>query len=339
MATLAAAFTVAVIFAWLEGRNLEGTWGDVRRGLWMAITRLGLLHVTSEPDPKSWRPHVLVLSGAPMRRWHLVEFAADVGHHGSIMTVATVLPSAQVSRGRQGSLEKQIGAYLAHRGVQSFVRVVGSDDPYAGSRELVRMYGLGSLVPNTVILGNSTRTETARQYYAMVETFYHDGRNVLIMKEDPERLFGDRKRIDVWWGGIKGNGGLMLILAYLLTTGLQWRQAEVRLKIVVPDAGAAVRVRHNLLTIVSQIRTDAVPEVLVSDGRPFEEILAESSKGADLVFMGMPEPSDSEAFATSIARLQRWVEGLPTVVLVLAAEGTLFSEVLVQHDVTMHQGS
>ncbi|MEX2466082.1 MAG: Na-K-Cl cotransporter, partial [Gemmatimonadota bacterium] len=240
---------------------------------------------------------------------------------------------------RQGGLETRIRRYLAHRGVQSFVRVVGAEDPYSGSRDLVKMYGLGSLVPNTVLLGHSSKEKTRRQYCEMIGAFYRGERNVLIMHEREEKPFGDRKRIDVWWGGLKGNGGLMMILAYLLGTSIQWRQAEVRLKMVVPDEAAAVQARRNLVTIIQRIRTNAVPEVLVAAGRPFGEILTESSSDADLVLMGMAEPTDPDSFAEYYGRLEGWIEHLPTVVMVLAAEGTPFEEILVQSDVTMHQGS
>ena len=339
MATLAAALFVGGIFVWLERRNLEGTWGDVRRGVWMAVTRFGLLRLTTGPDPKSWRPHVLVLSGAPMRRWHLVELAADLGHHGSMMTVATILPSAQVSPERQARLERRIDGYLTNRGVQSFVRVVGARDPFTGSRELVKMYGMGSLVPNTVILGDSSRSEVVADYCAMIEAFYRAQRNVLIVKEGRDRPFGEHERIDVWWGGLKENGGLMMILAYLLQTSIPWRRAEVRLKMVVPDETAAVQARQNLTSLVQRIRTNAIPEVLVAGGRSFPEILDESSADADLVFLGMATPSDPESFTRYYGRLRGWIEHLPTVVLVLAAEETPFDEILVQRDVTMHKES
>ncbi|HSM08533.1 MAG TPA: amino acid permease [Gemmatimonadota bacterium] len=339
LATLAALIVVGGIYAWLERRNLEGTWGDVRHGIWMAVTRFGLLRLSGTPDPKSWRPHVLVLSGAPMRRWHLIELAADLGHHGGLMTVATVLPASQVSAERQGGFEERIRTYLAQRGVQAFVRVVGADDPFAGSRELVRMYGLGSLVPNTVILGSSQRGETFGDYCAMIEAFYRGERNVLIVKGDPERPFGDRKRIDLWWGGLKGNGGLMMILAYLLNASIPWRQAEVRLKMVVPDEAAAEQARRNLVTIIQRIRTNAVAEVLVAGGRSFEDILAASSADADLVLLGVAEPTDTRHFQRDLARLKDWIEPLSTVILVLAAEETPYGEILVQRDVTRRQGS
>ena len=39
---------------------------------------------------------------------------------------------------------------------------------------------------------------------------------MLIVRDDEERGYGDRKLIDLWWGGLQANGALMLILAYLL---------------------------------------------------------------------------------------------------------------------------
>ncbi|MGD2071434.1 MAG: Na-K-Cl cotransporter, partial [Gemmatimonadota bacterium] len=75
VATVVAVIFVIAVFLWLERRGLEAAWGDVRRGLWMALTRTGLLRLPTELDPRNWRPHFLVLSGAPTRRWHLVELA------------------------------------------------------------------------------------------------------------------------------------------------------------------------------------------------------------------------------------------------------------------------
>ncbi|HSG09510.1 MAG TPA: hypothetical protein VLA36_14210, partial [Longimicrobiales bacterium] len=81
-ATVIAAVFVLSIFLWLERRGLEAAWGDVRRGVWMALTRAGLLQLRhAQEDPRNWRPHFLVLSGSPMKRWHLIELAADFSHH------------------------------------------------------------------------------------------------------------------------------------------------------------------------------------------------------------------------------------------------------------------
>lgn len=71
---------------------------------------------------------------------------------------------------------------------------------------------------------------------------------------------------------------------------------------------------------------------MVADGRPFEQLLRESSADADLVMMGVAAPDSVPDFAAYYAALQRRVEGLPTTVFVLAAEDLAFGEVLIQRE-------
>ena len=326
LATLVAAVVVAGIFVWLERRSLRTTWGDVRQGLLMAVTRAGLLRLEAA-DPKNWRPHLLVLSGAPTKRWHLVDFANALTHNRALMTVATVLTDAGAPPERQINLERTIEEYLEKRGVQALLRVVRAPDAFAGAEKLVDAYGLGALVPNTVLLGGSEDAESRERYCAMLAYFHRAERNLIIIHDDPERGFGARKRIDVWWGGLKSNGSLMMTLAYLMKTSLSWRGAEVRLKIVVPTAAGAEDAEANLQAIAARLRTGAVPEVITADGRPFNDILRESSEGADLVFLGMKEPEGD--YARYYEGLRARTAGLPTTAFVLAAERLEFEEILI----------
>ncbi|MDX1623143.1 MAG: amino acid permease [Gemmatimonadota bacterium] len=328
VATVVAAVFVVAIFVWLERRGLEAAWGDVRRGIWMAITRSGLLRLrapSESPGPKNWRPHILVLSGAPTRRWHLIDLASSIAHNKALVTVATVLPGDQPA-GRRQTLSANIHDYIAKRGVQALVRVISAPSHFDGAERLVEAYGLGALVPNTVLLGTNEETELRERYCEMIAHFHQARRNVLIVREDPERGFGERRRIDVWWGGLRGNGGLMMILAWLLRTSLSWQGAEVRLKMVVADEAAADDAQANLERIVEFTRTVATPEVLSADGRGFEEILVEESADADLVLLGIGEPGD--AFVDYYGDLMERTAGLPSTLFVLAAEEIQFGEVL-----------
>jgi hypothetical protein len=331
MATAIAGLSVLVIFLWLERRGLEAAWGDVRMGIWLALTRAGLMRLKKQVDPRNWRPHLLVLSGAPMKRWHLVELATSFTHNRGILTVATVLGSESVTRDRTQTLEAGIQDFLSKRGVQALVRVVSAPDPFAGSEQLVETYGLGTLMPNTILLGDTQEPSHRSRYCSMVERFYFSKRNVLIVRDNEERLYGRRKLIDIWWGGLQGNGALMLILAYLLQSSLHWPDARVRLKMVVPDEEAAVEARKNLVVMAQRTRTGAEPYVLASGGRPFFELLQESSKDADLVFMGMARPEEGD-FERYYATLRERTEGLPTTVFVLAAEEIAFREVLLRYE-------
>jgi amino acid transporter len=329
VATVVAGVFVASVYLWLQHRELRVAWGDVRRGIWMAITRAGLLRLRGETDPRNWRPHLLVLSGAPTRRWHLIELANALSHSRGIVTVSTVLPSDSVSVGRVQTMETNIRDYLSKRGVEALVRVISAPDAFTGAERLVDAYGLGVLVPNTILLGHSQDPGHREGFCNMIRHFHKHQRNVVVVR-DLDGGFGARKRVDIWWGGLQGNGALMLILGYLLRTGLIWKNAAVRLKMVVPTAEAAQEAHTNLERVLELTRTGAVPEVLVSDGRPFWETLLESSAGADLVLMGMATPDDGfrEYYDTLLERTQ----GLPSTVFVLAAEEIAFSEVLLQRD-------
>jgi hypothetical protein len=331
VATVVAVIFVLTILVWLERRGLEAAWGDVRMGIWLALTRAGLMRLKRQVDPRNWRPHLLVLSGAPMRRWHLVELATSFTHNRGILTVATVLGSENISLERKQKLETGIQDFLSKRGVGALVRVVSAPDPFAGSEQLVETYGLGTLVPNTILLGDTKEGDHRGPYCRMVERFYFSKRNVLIVRDDETRGFGNRKLIDLWWGGLQANGALMLILAYLLQSSMKWHDARVRLKMVVPDEEAARGARKNLESMAARTRTGAEPHVLAANGRPFFDILHESSTDADLVFMGIARP-ETGGFEEYYAELRERTEGLPSTVFVLAAEEIAFREVLLRYD-------
>lgn len=328
-ATVIAFVCVVLIYLWLERRELSTAWGDVRRGIWMALAQKSVLYLQAKPDAKNWRPHLLVLSGAPTKRWHLIDFAAALAHNRGLFTVSTVLPIATAGTRQIERAQATIEEYLSRRDVQGLVRVVAAENPFEGSVQLVHTYGLGALVPNTILLGASEEATHREAYCGMIRQFYESERNVLVMQHRAEQPHqATPPRIDVWWGGLKQNGGLMMILAYLLRTSRAWREAEVCVKMVVPSRAAAVEARANLENLVAEFRTGASIDVIEAGGRAFDEILLTSSQDAALVFMGMAAPDDGFAFETYYARLTERTASLPTTVFVLAAEPLAFREIL-----------
>jgi len=329
-AAVAAAVCVLSIYIWLKRRELKSTWGSVWNGIWMAFARAGLIRLRKTTDPKNWRPHLLVLLGAPTRRWHLVDIAAALTHNRALMTVSAVLPENSAGVERRSAMEATIAEYLTRKGVQSLVRVTSAETPFIGAARLVETYGLGALVPNTVLMGYSDEYEHRGDYFEMISELHRARRNVAIMHHNSEKGFGDHRRIDVWWGGLRKNGGLMMILAYLLKTSLAWRNSEVVVKMVVPTEAAVNGTRNNLTTLVEDLRTGATTEVIVADGRPFVDILRNSSNDADLIFMGLANPEEN--FVSYYENLQRMIEGLPSTIFVLASEELAFEEILLKYE-------
>ncbi len=332
MATAAAAVVVLGVFVYLERQGLEATFGDVRRGVWMSLTRTGLLRIRSESDPRNWRPHFLVLSGAPTKRWPLIELADGFTQGRGLLTVATVVPLEAVSAERRESQEQGIREYLAKRGVQGLVRVVPAPDPFSGAERLVEYYGLGALSPNTVLVGDTARLELRDRYCTMIERLHSARRNIVVVRDAENRGFGKRERVDIWWGGLQGNGALLLILGYLLRSSLRWRGADVRMITVVPNEQARDRTLAHLRQVVEATRTGVRPVVVVSEGRPFDDILHEVSTDSDLVLMGLqaPETRGDEGYRVYVESMRERTKGLPTTLFVLAGEEIVFREVLLR---------
>lgn len=334
VATVVAAIVVIGIYFWVRQRELIVTWGDVRRGIWMALLRTAILQTDHTDDTKNWRPQLLVLSGAPTKRWPLIQLAEALTHNRGLITVSSVLPVGSRDMAKQAILEKRIRNYLQRRGVQALVRLVTAPDPFDGAERLVETYGLGSIVPDTILLGDSQQSSHRDRYCQMIANLHRAQRNVIILREnsklDQNPFLESRHRpccMDIWWsGGMQGNGSLMLILAYLLRSNPNWQDAEICLKLVVTDETGVQAAQANLDNLAKHLRIGALSEVILADGRTFATILKKSSMGADLIFLGMASPG--EMFMQSYEKLQNWTENLPTSIFVLAAPGFDFEEVL-----------
>jgi hypothetical protein len=330
LATIAAFIFVILIFIWLQSREMKSAWGDVGKGIWMALIRAGLMRINIDTEAKTWRPNPLVLSGAPTKRWHLIEFANSITHNRGILTIATVISGSSIVPERQKKMEEHIRDFLSKRSIQGLVRVISAENAFEGSKDLVKSYGLGALVPNTIILGDSENKEMRQQYCDMITHFHEQNRNIIIIHDNDEDVFRNRKKIDIWWGGLKGNGGLMMILAYLLQSSRNWWDADVTVKMMVPSETAASGTRKNLSDIIKKLRIGAKAEVIVSNGKSFNEVLHESSGNADLILMGMAVPDEN--FVSSYENIQKRLQNLPTTVMVLAGEEISYGEVLMQQD-------
>ena len=326
VATVVAGLIVAIIFLWIQRRELQSTWGDTRRGMWMVLLRTSLFQLGHPSDLRSWRPHMLVLSGSPMRRWGLIQLADSLNHNRGLFTIASVLPTGSRSVLQQQEMEKSINNYLRERGVRALVRVLTAPDAYAGVERLVEIYGLGPIMPDTVLIGDNASATNRDRYCALIQQLHQARRNIVIYHECPEPRPDRHRQIDVWWGGLHENGAFMLILAELLRDGIDWREAEIHLKLIAPDESAATMAQTNIDNLVLDLRIDAVTQVLVANGRSFDEILHQSSQQADRIILGMATPTDD--FQTYYATVQKRQQGLPSTILVLAAPNFEFVKVL-----------
>ena len=167
--TLAAVGLAIVIAIWglLNRRRARAQWGDIRQGLWINLIRWAAAHIRPSTHAKGWRPNILVLAGSPTKRWYLIDLANAMSHGRGLLTIATIVPDPTPSQ-RKRHLAETVREHLAERKVDALVRVVSAPTPYVGASVLVEAYGLGGLVPNTVLLGDAETTSDAGEYAAMI---------------------------------------------------------------------------------------------------------------------------------------------------------------------------
>lgn len=326
IATVFASIFILLVFLWLRRRRLKATWGDVRSGMLLQIIRYALLRLNFESNPKSWRPNLLVLSGAPTKRWHLIDFAYGLTQEKGLITVATILNEEKVSQEKIQSYEKQITDYLNDKNIRTLVRVMRSEDPFKGAIQLVNSYGLGSLIPNTILLGDTEEESHQTAYAEMISHFYKSKRNVIILQNVKLLSFKSKKSIDIWWGGLKGNGALMMILGHLMQNSPHWQNVEICIKMVVPNESAMNDAKKNLTDIINQFRLSFKQKVIVAYGKSFHEILKVESAKKDLVLLGLMQPDDN--FYSYYNKLKDDTKDLSRKIFVLASQEIDFKDVL-----------
>ncbi len=326
LATIMAIVFILFVLIWLRRRRLKATWGDVRNGMLLQLARSVLLLVKPMDDPKSWRPNILVFSGAPMKRWHLIDFASGLAQEKGLFTVATILPEEKVPQDKIYQYERQIRDYLFDKNIRSLVRVIRAQDPFSGARHLSNAYGLGPLVPNTILLGDTTDVSHHERYAQMITHFYQSRKNVIILKDEQVLTKRNNLNVDLWWGGLKGNGGLMMVLAFMMQNSPHWQQVSITIKMVVTSQNAAREAQKNLDSLFASIRVDFQKKILVDEQGDFFHALTNDSKEADLVMCGLKKP-DSD-FSWYFNELKEKTASIPRKLFVVASHDIAFKEIL-----------
>ena len=330
--TFIAAFLAIGIYYMMKRRSLTAGWGDMRYGVLMQIARFAVSKmVDRKPDERTWQPNMLVLSGSPKTRWHLIELADAISHGRCFLTVAMIVPKSELSTDRTVSMTESIQQYLNKNGVSALVKVHPSEDPFTGAQDLVKAYGLGPVVPNTVLLGHTEQKESFADYAALIQLVHRAQRNLMIMREGEQTpVFGERSRIDLWWRGKRENVGLMLSLAYLLSRDARWTKSRFILKTIVSSPEEHDEVQKRTESFIKSRRLKAETEVIYGQSEDVFETIRNSSEGASLVFMGMRAPEDDESveqYSRYYQDLLKHTENLPSTVMVMAAEAIDFHRV------------
>ena len=320
-AMLAALGICLAIYLHAQRRAYGGKWADARHGIWAALVRMALLRLRKATyHPRNWRPNLVVFGGDPNKRSHLLDLSCMLVQERGLVSYFVLVEGDVLELAPQ---RKQLIDDIESRFALSYPNVLYRvdivPDVFTGMVTVAQSYGIGTFETNVAMVGWQGKPERGQRYVRSLRELVALDCSLLLVRQKPVRGLGRRKRIDVWWGGLKGNGGLMLLIAFLLKTHESWQDATIRLITVVGKGEEIPGVTANLEKMLGDARMDALPCVLAREGRPIGELMEEVSTNADLAIVGLRLPDPEEPVGEFFSRTNAFLAGLPTTIMVYSA--------------------
>merc|ERR1712045_213008 len=258
-----------VIYKYIEYRGAEKEWGDGLRGLALSAARFSLLRLEEgPPHTKNWRPQILVLakldSKLNVKHKRIFSLASQL-KAGKGLTIAFSCLEGDFSKmsAESQAAKNSLRASLREEGVKGFADVVVSNNVTDGICHVIQGAGLGGMKPNTVILGwpNSWRKKEEDSWRIFVDTIRNTAaaKMALLVPKGIQRCpdSGDKVKgnIDIWW--IVHDGGLLMLLPFLLKQHRTWKNCKLRIFSVAQPEDNSVQMRKDLKTFLYHLRIEA----------------------------------------------------------------------------------
>lgn len=318
--TIIALGIVAIIFFVLKKRKVNAAWGDLRRGIWLALTRRSLLQMEQYSEhPKNWRPNIMVLTRIPQGRMDLVKFAHWFGQRSGVVTLRHIMvgPFEKMGRRRRVAINN-LDRFISENNLMAFGAVDVLEKQSRDLRLVLLSQGYGTFRGNAVLIDWDERAEsTPEEFKQLVLGVLQADKTLMLLREDSDRGFGSRDRIDVWAQG-REEASVMLVLADLLRRNREWRDTDIRFFYLFSgeDATNAARGEADRLVDAGRVRCEIT---IVPQNEEIEKMMVEVSSATSLLICGFDPMSDGGG--DPFDKMDRRLEQLPTTLLVKAAPG------------------
>jgi amino acid transporter len=319
---LAAALIVEFgVYLLIKRRALPAPWGDLRRGALMSLIRRTVVQLRQlPPDPRNWRPNILLFAGDVARRAQLVRIASSLVSDRGILTVSKLLVgTVDELSGSVASERQKLADDLEALGVLAFPEVDIVPAYADGAVTVAQSNGIAGIHSNTVMIGWTDKPERRTMILRVVSNLAQLGMSAIICVPH-EREWRRRQRvIHVWWGGLQQNGDLLILFAHLLSLNPEWRGSEIVINSIATNDMTMERNKGLMRKLIGASRIDATAEVILKPhGVKVQDIIRERSAHADIVLLGLAGTESGEE-SKYAARISEMAEGLPTVLFVRSA--------------------
>jgi len=339
----------------MEGGEDESGRTDWRSGRRFLAARESLLHLKpGDMEFKYWRPFILFLArtsqedGKYVPQDGMIHLAHQLMKRGKGLSIfAGVVEGAfEEKHAFAETALKELTLAMKERQIEGFPEMICAPTRYEGYKTLVAAKGLGSLRPNTVMLGwpadaSSMSSEEEESYCELLSYVALAKKTLLICRSksgfpaSKPGMVGSGPNsgvdeivagtIDVWWiFDLFPSKGLMLLLPYLLQQHRVWRACKTRLFVVASPDTDLTALKKLLVSMVNAGGMTVEVEILCVDPEAAPRFAASTSLTAlddkfGLKGAGGIAPSEGAKAESGdmVSILQRYSGDSPLVVLTL----------------------
>ncbi|VDM95879.1 unnamed protein product [Thelazia callipaeda] len=264
---LIAIFIGAAVYKYIEYAGAEKEWGDGLRGLKLSAARFALLNVENRPHhTKNWRPQLLVIAPESKEsEYGLFAFVSQLKAGKGLTLIAKCIEGnfikhADAVEEARNEMDKQIKLHKIH----GFYDILMVNNIIEGIYCLVQTSGLGGLRHNTVVVAwpdewaTSHEIKVCQRFISSLRAADAADCAILVpknVKKFPSSQEKLRGYLDVWW--IVHDGGLLMLLPFLLKQDKTWRNTRLRLYTIAHTDDNSFNMKKDLETFLYHLRIEA----------------------------------------------------------------------------------
>ncbi|XP_069047202.1 solute carrier family 12 member 7 isoform X2 [Lepisosteus oculatus] len=273
---LMAMMIAGCIYKYIEYRGAEKEWGDGIRGLSLNAARYALIKLEeAPPHTKNWRPQLLVLLNLDLdhsvKHPRLLSFTTQLKAGKGLTIVASVLEGSYLAKKPEAKRADQaIKSTMSAEKTKGFCHVVVSSNLRDGFSHLIQSAGLGGMKHNTVLMAwphSWKQDDNSLSWRNFIDTVRETtaAHQALLVAKNIDSFPSNQERfsegtIDVWW--IVHDGGLLMLLPFLLRQHKVWRKCKMRIFTVAQMNDNSIQMKKDLQMFLYHLRLDAEVEVV-----------------------------------------------------------------------------
>ncbi|TNM97609.1 solute carrier family 12 member 7-like isoform X2 [Takifugu flavidus] len=273
---LVAIVIAGCIYKYIEYKGAVKEWGDGIRGLSLNAARYALIRLEEVPlHTKNWRPQVLVMckldSELQVKHPRLLTFTTQLKAGKGLTIVCSVLEGTYMGRSPDAkTAEQNLKAAMASERTKGFSHVVVTSNLRDGFSLLIQSAGLGGMKHNTVLMAWPTgwtqdRDPSSRRNFIETVRETTAAHQALLVAKNIDHFPSNQERlkdgtVDVWW--IVHDGGLLMLLPFLLKQHKVWKKSKMRIFTVAQMDDNSIQMKKDLQMFLYHLRLNAEVEVV-----------------------------------------------------------------------------